>query len=94
MICIAVACQSTITRRYLNGPACDPHSPWALAGHKDPRTQIDPSRTDAAMRITSASPWAMGGTDLDKTRNGGYVSKQRAIRIAAERDAIRDAASR
>lgn len=85
--CIALACESTTTRRYLNGPACDQHSPWALAGRPDPRTQVDPARTDAAMRVTSATPWAMGGTDLGKTRPGGYISRQRAQKIAAQRDA-------
>lgn len=93
-VCVALGCSSTDTRRYLNGPACDQHSPWALAGHKDPRTQIDPERTNTAMRISSASVWSPGGTDIDKLKPGGYVSRQRAQKIAAERDAIREASQR
>lgn len=86
--CWALDCLSTDTRRYLNGPACDQHAPWAHAGRPAPWTQVDPARTDAAMRISSASTWVMGGTDIDKTRPGGYVSRQRAIKLAAERDAL------
>lgn len=87
MTCIALACASTTTRRYLNSDACDQHSPWAIAGRPDPRTQIDPDLTDSARRISSASPWTEGATDLDKRKPGGYMSRQRAKKIAAQRDA-------
>lgn len=86
-LCITVVCASTDTRLYLNGPACDQHSPWARGGRPDPRTQIDPNLTDSARRISSASPWTEGATDLDKKKPGGYTSKQRAIKLAAARDA-------
>lgn len=85
--CIALACESTVTRRYITGPQCDQHAPWAVAGHPDPATQIDPTRTDRAMRVQSASPWVKGGTDIQKERPGGYVSTYRAKKLAAERDA-------
>lgn len=85
--CAVPGCSSTETRRYTTGPACASHSPWGHAGRPDPTTLIDPARTDAALRITSASPWVMGGTDVDKLKPGGYVSKYRAEKIAAERDA-------
>lgn len=77
-------CGRTDTRRYLNADACPDHTPARIAGNREPATMVDPARTDAAMRIMHTSPWAKGGTDLDKEKPGGYVSKQRAARIAAE----------
>lgn len=85
--CVTVSCGSTDTHPYLNGAHCDQHAPWAVAGHKDPRTQIDPARTDAAMRIAATPMFAIGGTDLNKQRPGGYKSRQAAIKEAAQRDA-------
>lgn len=38
---------------YSCGRRCDEHSPWALAGHKDPRTQVDPRYTADALRAAA-----------------------------------------
>jgi hypothetical protein len=86
-VCWRVDCQSTNTRAYITGPACDQHAPWAHAARVDPRTQIDPAHTEKALRKQATPLWAKGATDIAKERPGGYMSKQRAERIAAERDA-------
>lgn len=91
--CIALECGSTETRRYTTGPACSAHSPWGIAGRPDPTSLIDPERTDRALRVAVTPLWAKGGTDIDKEKPGGYVSRQRATKIAAERDAIRNRAA-
>lgn len=91
--CCANPCPRADTKRYLNSIACPEHAPWAIAGRLDPATQIDPARTEKALRIRPTPIWAKGGTDINKERPGGYVSRQRAQKIAAERDAIREAAT-
>lgn len=85
--CYTPRCESTDTRRYLTGPHCDPHSPWGIAGRPDPRTQIDPTRREDVLRVAPTPEFAKGGTDINKERPGGYVSRQRAVKLAAERDA-------
>lgn len=87
--CWFIECDRSDTRLYIIGPACDQHAPWAITGRKDPRTQIDQTRTEPAMRIAPTPLYAKGGTDIDKLKPGGYVSRQRAVKIAAERDAAR-----
>lgn len=85
--CWFIECNRTDTRIYIIGPACDQHAPWAIAGHVDPSTQIDPTRCEDVLRIMPTPLYAKGGTDIDKLKPGGYVSRQRAVKIAAERDA-------
>lgn len=85
--CWIVSCTRTDTRRYIIGPACDEHAPWAFAGHKNPRTQRDPARTEKALRVAPTPLFQKGGTDLDKEKPGGYMSRQRAMKIAEQRDA-------
>lgn len=80
--CWSPPCGRTDTRLYLVGHACPEHTPAALAGRPEPDTQIDPARTDKAMRIMPTPHWSKGGTDLNKERPGGYVSRQRAQKIA------------
>lgn len=91
--CWRIDCTSTDTHPYISGDSCDEHAPWALLGHPNPTTHIDPARTDRAMRIMPTPLWAKGGTDIAKERPGGYKSKQRAQREADERDAIRNRAA-
>lgn len=87
-VCWSLVCDSTDTRRYLNGPACPEHTPARFAGHPEPGRTADGSWIAGSRRT---STWAKGGTDINKERPGGYVSRQRAVKIAAERDAIRNA---
>lgn len=86
--CWALTCDRTDTKRYLNGPACPDHTPATFANRPESGLTADASWV-ATSRQTPI--WAKGGTDLDKERPGGYVSRQRAVKIAAERDAIRNA---
>lgn len=39
------------------------------------------------MRIMPTPPWAKGGTDINKDRPGGYMSRQRAAKISANYEA-------
>lgn len=87
-VCWFVACDSTQTRLYLSGPACLDHTPWAIHGHRNPADQVDPTRTEKALRTAPTPLFAKGGTDIDKDKPGGYVSAQRAQRQAQERDAV------
>lgn len=80
--CWAIACPSTDTKRYLNAFACSEHTPAKMAGHPEPPIS-DPTRTEKAMRKLATPKWAKGGTDLNKERPGGYVSRQRAEKIAS-----------
>lgn len=83
-VCHRVTCdQRTDGRRYLNGRYCTEHAP------KQP--DVDPARTAAGLRKAAGlrsragqlSPYAVkGGSDIVKERPGGYVSRQRAERIA------------
>lgn len=87
--CWAVQCPRIGTRRYLNGPACPDHTPAKLAGRNEP-----PHGDGSWIARSHPTPtWAKGGTDINKERPGGYVSRQRAIKIAAERDATRERAT-
>lgn len=87
--CWAKACVSTETRRYLVGPACALHTPAALAGRPEPGATADGSWI---AKSQPTSHYAKGGTDINKERPGGYMSRQRAQRIADERDRARGAA--
>lgn len=88
MTCWVLGCLSTDTARYLIGYACPVHTPAAIDGRPEP-TGGDQGAWIAGSQQTSV--WAKGGTDLNKEKSGGYVSRQRAAKIAAERDAIRNA---
>lgn len=84
-VCDALPCRETQLRRYLNGWFCASHTPAAMAGHAEPHGQ------DASWigRSRQTLPGARGGSDINKERPGGYVSRQKAARIAATRDALR-----
>jgi hypothetical protein len=79
--CYIVDCPSTKARRYVNEWLCEDHAPEVPVP--------DPDRTLSAIRIRTGrtsilSPFAVkGGTDLAKEKTGGYVSRERAARIAA-----------
>lgn len=75
----------TDTRRYLNGYACPDHTPAKLYGRAEPGRTADGSWI-AQSQLTGL--WAKGGTDINKERPGGYMSRQRAVNIAAERDRL------
>lgn len=83
--CWAGGCARTDTRRYLVGPACPQHTPAALAGHPEPDSQVDPDLTDHALRRARTPQWARSAVEVNKSRPGGYVSRQRAERIAEDR---------
>lgn len=85
--CWAKTCDSTETRRYLIGPACALHTPAALASRPEPEHQVDYSRSAAAIRRAPTPAWTKGGTDLNKERPGGYMSRQRAARQHEARQA-------
>ena len=74
------------TRQYLNGHVCPSHTPAANAGRPEP-VEHDASWIAASFQTPVG---AVGGSDVNKTRSGGYVSRQRAQRIAETRDAIRE----
>jgi hypothetical protein len=72
-------------RRYLNWAACPDHTPAKFGGRDEPPTQ------DASWVLASRQTLigAKGGTDINKERPGGYMSRQRAKKIAVTRDAVR-----
>jgi hypothetical protein len=78
-------CGASDAIRYLNWAACPEHTPAKFAGRNEPPPQ------DASWILTSRQTLAgaKGGSDIDKERPGGYVSRQRAQKIAATRDALR-----
>lgn len=88
MTCWHVQCDSTDTAPYLGGPACPQHTPAAMYGRPEP-TGGDRGNWIASSPLTGI--WVKGATDINKERPGGYMSKQRAQKIAAQRDAIREA---
>ncbi len=87
--CAAPSCDRTDTRLYLNGKVCPDHTPARAAGRQEPPT--GDSSWMATARPTLAG--ALGGSDINKTRPGGYVSRQKAKKIAEQRDAFREAAA-
>ena len=81
--CYAEGCRNHAARRHTNAWLCPDHAP-------NPPTP-DPARTFTGLmkaagltaRSSQLSPWALkGGSKILKDRPGGYVSKQRAQRIA------------
>ena len=79
--CYRAGCPELPARRYVNE--------WLCRSHEPERVEPDPERTRdaliaAAGRLDLLGPFAVkGGTDIVKSRPGGYVSRQRAERIAA-----------
>ena len=77
-------CDAPSVGRWINAELCGAHSPEV--------PEPDPTRNLAALRkaagqegrVAQLSPFAVkGGSDITKERPGGYVSRQRAARIAA-----------
>jgi hypothetical protein len=79
--CYTEGCQRLEARRFVNAWRCPEHAPH--------QPTPDPARTAAALRkaggrVDRLGPYAIkGGSDILKERPGGYVSRQRAQRIAA-----------
>jgi hypothetical protein len=85
--CDALDCDRGDTGRYLNGTYCPAHTPAATAGHPEPgRTAGDGGWIN---RTWHTPTYAKGATDINKERPGGYMSRQRAVKIAAAKDAER-----
>jgi hypothetical protein len=84
--CAAPSCDRTDTRAYLTGRRCPDHTPAKAAG------RAEPVEHDASWigRYWQTPVGALGGSDINKTRSGGYTSRQKAKRIAETRDAIRE----
>jgi hypothetical protein len=79
-------CGDSNARGYLNFWACPEHTPAKAANRPEP-----PEGGGAwVLESRRTLPSARGGSDLDKERPGGYVSRQRAERIAQTRDALRE----
>jgi hypothetical protein len=79
--CYRAGCSELPARRYINE--------WLCPTHEPERVEPDLSRTLDALvaaggRQDHLGPFAVkGGSDIVKSRPGGYVSRQRAERIAA-----------
>lgn len=70
--------RSASIRLYLSGPRCPEHTPAALAGH------AEPGQTAYGYTPRWGTTYAqMGAVDINKSRRGGYVSRQAALRRAA-----------
>jgi hypothetical protein len=87
--CAAVECVSTDTRQYLNGHVCSDHTPARAAGRSEP-VEHDASWIGQSWQTPAG---AVGGSDINKTRTGGYTSRQKAKKIAQQRDAVREAST-
>ena len=85
-MCDAVTCTLDGGRRYLNGRFCPDHTPAKMSGRPEPPEQD----TSWIARSRPTNPSTPGATDIDKLKPGGYMSRQRAQRIAASRDAQRE----
>lgn len=86
MTCTVPRCEGT-GRRYLQGERCPQHTPAAEAGRPEPPVSLS---GEWVTRSRQTLPSAKGGSDLNKERPGGYMSRQRAEKIAATRDALRE----
>jgi hypothetical protein len=85
-VCASPTCESTNTRAYLTGRRCPDHTPAKAAG------RAEPIEHDASWigRSWQTPVGALGGSDINKTRTGGYTSRQKAVKIAQQRDAVRE----
>jgi hypothetical protein len=84
--CAAPSCDRTDTRAYLTGRKCPDHTPAKAAGRPEP-IEHDASWIGRSWQTPVG---ALGGSDINKTRSGGYTSRQKAKRIAETRDAVRE----
>src|SRR5438552_1585218 len=87
--CAVIECSRTDTRHYLNGKVCPDHTPAKAGGRPEP-VEHDASWIGRSQQTLHG---AMGGVDINKTRTGGYMSRQRAVKIAQQRDAVREAST-
>jgi hypothetical protein len=84
--CASPGCERTDTRAYLTGRRCPDHTPAKAAGRQEP-VEHDASWIGRSWQTPVG---ALGGSDINKTRSGGYTSRQKAVKIAQQRDAVRE----
>jgi hypothetical protein len=84
--CSAPGCGRTETRAYLTGRRCSAHTPAKAGGRPEP-IEHDASWIGRSWQTPVG---ALGGSDINKTRSGGYTSRQKAVKIAQQRDAVRE----
>jgi hypothetical protein len=84
--CTNPKCGRTDVRLYLTGRRCPLHTPAAVAGRPEP-IEHDASWIGRSWQTPVG---ALGGSDINKTRSGGYTSRQKAVKIAQQRDAVRE----